>query len=188
MRRATVDVEALSGMGTAEFSTAVESGMPLIVDRTLRGRRRGATVRTPRRAVAAPALHWYLAEGATHSGFDLFYCCKIRMRRPRQVRVRYLRPAGPDREDLQRCRRTRARTSGSTARSSPARQVALANTDVSAVLDILNNQPIIVERAMYSDVPGQFFGAGHESAGVTAPALEWFLAEGATGPTSICSS
>jgi hypothetical protein len=30
--------------------------------------------------------------------------------------------------------------------------------------------------------PGEPFGAGHESAGVTAPATEWFLAEGATGP------
>ena len=35
---------------------------------------------------------------------------------------------------------------------------------------------------MYLDLPGQMFGAGHESAGVTAPALEWFLAEGNTGP------
>ena len=35
---------------------------------------------------------------------------------------------------------------------------------------------------MYLDLPGQMFGAGHESAGVTAPATEWFLAEGATGP------
>ena len=59
---------------------------------------------------------------------------------------------------------------------------ALASTDVSAVFEVLNGQPIIVERAMYADVPGQTFGAGHESAGVTAPALEWFLAEGATGP------
>jgi hypothetical protein len=50
------------------------------------------------------------------------------------------------------------------------------------VFDVLNRQPIIVERAMYRDAPGQPFGAGHESAGVTAPALEWFLAEGATGP------
>jgi hypothetical protein len=49
------------------------------------------------------------------------------------------------------------------------------------VLEVQNGQPIIVERAMYFDVPGQSFGAGHESAGVTAPALEWFLAEGATG-------
>ena len=34
---------------------------------------------------------------------------------------------------------------------------------------------------MYLNRPGQPFAAGHESAGVTAPALEWFLAEGATG-------
>ena len=58
---------------------------------------------------------------------------------------------------------------------------ALAASDVSAVFEVLNAQPIIVERAMYLDVPGQPFGAGHESAGITAPANEWFLAEGATG-------
>ena len=34
---------------------------------------------------------------------------------------------------------------------------------------------------MYLSRPGQPFAAGHESAGVTAPATEWFLAEGATG-------
>jgi hypothetical protein len=64
----------------------------------------------------------------------------------------------------------------------PGLGTALANTDVSAVVTVLNGQPIIVERAMYLDLPGQTFGAGHESAGVTAPATQWFLAEGATGP------
>jgi hypothetical protein len=34
---------------------------------------------------------------------------------------------------------------------------------------------------MYLDTGGKLFGAGHESAGVTAPATSWFLAEGATG-------
>jgi hypothetical protein len=34
---------------------------------------------------------------------------------------------------------------------------------------------------MYLDKPGQPFAAGHESAGVTAPSNNWFLAEGATG-------
>ena len=35
---------------------------------------------------------------------------------------------------------------------------------------------------MYSTAPGQPpFAAGHGGAGVTAPALKWFLAEGATG-------
>ena len=56
----------------------------------------------------------------------------------------------------------------------------LASTDVSAV--ITASAPIIVERAMYLNQPGQPFAAGHESAGVTAPATSWFLAEGATGP------
>ena len=55
----------------------------------------------------------------------------------------------------------------------------LASTDVSGV--IAATQPIIVERAMYLDRPGQPFAAGHESAGVTAPSNNWFLAEGATG-------
>ena len=35
---------------------------------------------------------------------------------------------------------------------------------------------------MYRNRAGQLFAAGHDSAGVTAPALEWFLAEGASGP------
>ena len=53
---------------------------------------------------------------------------------------------------------------------------------MSAVIDTLDGAPIIVERAMYLSTPGHPFNAGHESMGVTAPALNWFLAEGATGP------
>ncbi|MGE3844929.1 MAG: hypothetical protein AB7I50_25470, partial [Vicinamibacterales bacterium] len=56
----------------------------------------------------------------------------------------------------------------------------LANTDVSA--KILASQPNAVERAMYLSKGGELFTAGHQSAGVTEPALSWFLAEGATGP------
>src|SRR6185436_8300608 len=56
---------------------------------------------------------------------------------------------------------------------------SLAATDVSAA--ITSTQPIVVERAMYMTNGPEVFGAGHESAGVTAPNLNWFLAEGATG-------
>jgi hypothetical protein len=56
---------------------------------------------------------------------------------------------------------------------------SLAATDVSAA--ITSTLPIVVERAMYMTNGAQPFGAGHESAGVTAPAVNWFLAEGATG-------
>jgi hypothetical protein len=60
---------------------------------------------------------------------------------------------------------------------------ALSNTDVSAVIRATDDSlPVIVERAMYLDAGGQMFGAGHDAAGVTAAATNWFLAEGATGP------
>ena len=65
----------------------------------------------------------------------------------------------------------------------------LADTDVSAVIETVDPQkPIIVERAMYADTPTQGFGAGHEAAGVTAPATSWYLAEGVDRATSTSSS
>jgi hypothetical protein len=57
----------------------------------------------------------------------------------------------------------------------------LEATDVSSVVSSTNGVPIIVERAMYYSRDGQVFRAGHASAGVTAPATTWRLAEGATG-------
>ena len=62
-----------------------------------------------------------------------------------------------------------------------ARQ-ALASAEFSAVIESLDDTPIIVERAMYRDSGGRVFDAGHESTGITTPATDWFLAEGATGP------
>ena len=42
----------------------------------------------------APSLVWYFAEGATHSGFDLFYLLYNPSDTEATVRVRYLRPSG----------------------------------------------------------------------------------------------
>jgi hypothetical protein len=53
------------------------------------------------------------------------------------------------------------------------------STDVSA--QITSDVPVIVERALYLSTPTQVFGAGQDSAGVTATSLDWFFAEGATG-------
>lgn len=43
------------------------------------------------------------------------------------------------------------------------------------------SKPFVAERAMYYSTPGQPMAAGHAGAGIAAPALRWFLAEGATG-------
>ena len=182
LSRATIDAGDLPGLSSAEFSTVVESDQAFVADRTMawdKVNRYGAHSET---AVAAPALTWYLAEGATHGAFNLFYLLQNPNASAAQVRVRYLRPAGAPLEktySLPPNSRTNIWVDLEQFPDGSGNDF-LSNTDVSAVVDVLNAQPIIVERAMYADVPGQVFGAGHESAGVTAPATEWFLAEGAT--------
>ncbi|MBL8142947.1 MAG: PD40 domain-containing protein [Acidobacteria bacterium] len=181
---ATVDVGTVPGLEAAEFSTVVESALPLTVDRTLTWdvSRYGSHTEA---SLAAPSLTWYLAEGATHSGFDLFYLLQNPdPARSATVTVRYLRPSGAP------LSKTYTVAAGSRANiwvnqeefdvAGVATRV-LASTDVSAVFTVANDVPIIVERALYRSTGGLTFGAGHESAGVTAPARQWFLAEGATG-------
>lgn len=54
-------------------------------------------------------------------------------------------------------------------------------------IDVLSSLPITAERAMYFPHDGpRLFEGGHESAGVTAPSRQWFLAEGATGSFFQC--
>ena len=59
----------------------------------------------------------------------------------------------------------------------------LAAAEMSATITSLNNVPVVVERSMYHNTGNELFSAGHNSAAVDAPALRWFLAEGATGGT-----
>ncbi|MBL8143750.1 MAG: hypothetical protein JNM38_21735 [Acidobacteria bacterium] len=180
MSRATLDVQDVSGMATSEFSTLVESDVPVVVDRTMTWDATGYGAHAET-GVAAPALTWYLAEGATHSGFNLFYLLQNPNTVAADVRVRFLRPSGGPLEKTYVLPPTSRTNIWVNVEEFPGIGLALASTDVSAVFESLNGQPLIVERALYLDVPGQVFGAGHESAGVVAPAMEWFLAEGATG-------
>ena len=176
-----VDPKTIAGLATAEFSTKIESDQLLVVDRTMVWGTPfyGAHSET---SVASPSTIWYLAEGATHSGFNLFYLLQNPNATEAQVRVRFLRPSGAPLEKTYTLVPNSRTNIWVDYEEFSGLGAALASTDVSAVFEVQNGQPIIVERAMYCDVPGQTFGAGHESAGVTAPATEWFLAEGATGP------
>jgi len=180
--RKTIRVNDVAGMGTAEASTAIESDAPFVADRTLSWDVASGFGAHAETAVAAPATTWYLAEGATHSGFNLFYLLQNPNAVDAQVRVRFLTPTGAPLEKTYTLPPTSRSNIWVNQEDFPGLGLALAATDVSAVIDSLNAQPIIVERALYLDLPGQTFGAGHDSAGVTAPSTQWFLAEGATGP------
>ena len=92
-RRATIDVKSIPGLEDVSFSTLVESDGEIVVDRqmTWDGTGYGSHAET---ASPRPAEEWFLAEGATHSDFQLFYL--LQNPHPFQtatVRIRYLRPA-----------------------------------------------------------------------------------------------
>jgi sugar lactone lactonase YvrE len=181
-RRVTLYPKDIPGLENAEFATQVESERQLVVDRTLSwdvANGYGAHAET---AVPDPSLTWYLAEGATHSGFNLFYLMQNPNPVEAQVRVRFFRPSGSPLEKTYTLLPASRTNIWVNLEEFPGLGAALAATDVSASFESLNGQPIIVERALYLDRPGQPFAAGHASAGVVRPATAWFLAEGATGP------
>ncbi|MGV3517154.1 hypothetical protein [Luteitalea sp.] len=178
--RVTVSPKTIPGLASAEFSTVVESNALLIVDRTMSwdGAGYGAHAET---AVAAPATTWYLAEGATVGGFNLFYLLQNPSAQPTTVRVRYLRTSG-DPLEKEYVLPPNSRTNiWVNVEEFPGLGAALASAEFSAVVESLDATPIIVERAMYLSNQGRTFNAGHESMGITTPATQWFLAEGATG-------
>jgi subtilisin family serine protease len=176
--RRTVNPETLPSLGSASFSTVVESDVEIVADRTMSwGGGYGSHAET---GVMAPSTTWYLAEGSTAGDFTLFYLLQNPQTHKVLATVRYLLPFGQtpiDRTyELPPLSRTTIPVDGEGT--------ALASTDVSAV--ITTNAPIVVERAMYRSTPAQAFAAGHESTGVAAPSTNWFLAEGATGPFFDC--
>jgi hypothetical protein len=172
--RTTLDLLANGPAPANDFSTIVESNQPLVVDRTMTWDSTGFGSHAET-SVAAPSTTWYLAEGATHGAFDLFYLIQNPGAAAASVQITYMRlaPNTPivKSYDVEPHSRLTIPVDGEDA--------GLQETDVAA--SITSTQPIIVERAMYASAPGEPFRAGHGGAGVTAPATHWYLAEGATG-------
>ncbi len=175
-RRVSIDPRTIAGLETAEFSTIVESDVEIAVSRDMHwdaARRYGAHAE---RAATAASNEWFLAEGATHSGLQLFYLLQNPNAFGVEVDITYLFAGG---QPPLTKRYSLAPTSRQTIwvnREDPS----LAATDVSAQIKTTDNSGIVVERALYRDRPGESFSAGHDGAGATVPATEWYLAEGAT--------
>jgi glucose/arabinose dehydrogenase len=176
LQHATIRPAEIAGLAAADFSTVIETDREIVVERTMtwsRGARFGSH---SERAVTAPSTTWFLAEGATHGAFDTFYLIENPNEAAANVQVTYLRPDGLPPIVLP------YEVEGHTRETIWVdAQPGLAETDVSASITVTNGVGIIVERAMYRTSHNTAFMAGHDSAGVTAPAAHWFFAEGATG-------
>jgi len=185
--RLTVNPETVAGLEATSMSTVIESDQPVVVDRTMTWDSSGFGSHAETSGDQA-SLEWYLAEGATGGTFDLYYLLQNPSAQSATVQVTYLRPSGqapltksysvPGRSRLTINVDNECFTSLVNNRC-PSSGLMLANSDVSA--KITATTPILVERAMYMTSQGRTFNAGHDAAGVTAPATSWFLAEGSTG-------
>lgn len=173
--RATVSPETAVGMQEgAAFSTVIEADAFVVVERimTWDGTGYGSHAET---AAASPSISWYFAEGSTSGAFRLFYLLENPHPFPVNTTVRYLLPSGQAAIEKRYTLAPNSRRTICVDDEGPT----LASTDVSTV--ITASAPIVAERTMYLSNTDDLFAAGHASAGVTAAALEWFLAEGATG-------
>ena len=173
--RITVNARELVGDATQAFATSVESDAVVAVDRLMTWDRRGYGSHAES-GIAAAATRWFLAEGVTGRGMNLFYLVQNPGTRAAAITVDFLRPspAGPVSQSYLVAPRSRLTIWVNMV-------AGLGTTDVSADIRSTNGVPIVVERAMYLDHPGEPLGAGHAAAGVTQASATWFLAEGATG-------
>lgn len=176
--RTTVRVNDLPGMGQRTFSTVVSStgGLPLVVERTMRwDAQRGYGMSTDS-AVRHVATRWYFAEGA--QGFFNTY---LLLSNPDNVLnravVRFLREnAPPVTQTVFFQPGQRVSIDAGSVATGPDGPLLSGAFGIEAVFD----RPGLAERVMYF---GQdpFWKGGDGTAGVTAPADNWYFAEGATG-------
>jgi chitodextrinase len=127
-------------------------------------------------AIATPSSRWYFADGSTRAPFALFYHLLNPGPADASVLITYFLASGASfvryHDIPPATRRTVA---------VDAEDLALRDTEVSAVIESINGQPIVAERAMYQ-VGKKGYAGGHVSPGATEARTNWFLAEGATGP------
>lgn len=176
LTRDTVRANDLDGVQAAEFGIRVEADRDVVVDRTLTWDASGYGAHAET-GLPAPAQRWYFAEGATHSGFDLFYLLLNPAHEAITVRLDFLRPGGLPVLTHEVAVGPHARETVWLNTLGPE----LASTDVSAIVSTQAASGIVAERAMYCTRDGRMFASGHAATGVTAPAARWLLAEGATG-------
>jgi outer membrane biosynthesis protein TonB len=168
-----VDGADMLGGRSAAFGVGVTASVPLGVGRTMTWN--GGAGGHAELATATPSPRWYFAEGTTRPPFELFYLVFNPGPSTATVSVTYLLPSGA----------TAARYHEIPAgerRSIWVNQdgADVQRADVAAVIESVNGQPIVAERALYLS-GGKSFTGGLVGLGATAPQARWVLAEGATG-------
>jgi hypothetical protein len=128
--------------------------------------------------IVTPSPVWYLPEGATYTGYDMWLLIQNPNNATVRSRVQFLERGGVIEEltiDI-----------GAMRRFSIHVNEYVPGTEISTrveSLTVMNGEtlPVFAERAMYVNTPDGKRGA-HDSIGLPTPAPEWYLPEGTTRP------
>jgi hypothetical protein len=170
--RLTVSASDVPELSDTSFAAIVTSMPGVVAERTMRWRMNGGDGAHSAKALVQPATRWYLAEG--NAGyFDTFVLIGNPGTTTANVTVDFLLDGG----GVVRRTYSLAASQRYTIWTNQIPQLASRSfaTTVSASV------PVLVERSMYFNGPHGAWEGGHASAAVSAPARNWFLAEGSTG-------
>ena len=187
LRRLTISVNEVPGLGNAEVSAAFTSlnGVPYLVERAMylsQGRRAFESGHESA-AVESLSTHWFLAEGATGPFFDAYILLANPNDTAANVAVSYLLSSGATIDKTYQLA-PNSRTTIDVKLEAPQ----LASAEVSTVITVTNNVPIVVERAMWWPSAAMVnaarpivWGEAHNAQGATATGTKWAVADGETG-------
>lgn len=174
--RYTLAVDGVSGLSDTQPAAIIRSDYPIVVERSMYMSSASAGYGAVMQSAAVSALSntWHFAEGGTGPFFDLYLNLLNPQAADAQVRVRYLLTNGQE--------VVKDYTVPAEGRSKvfvDKEDPQLANVALSMTID--SSLPIAAERTMTwsggTDSPKQM----HNSAGVTAVAAKWAVAEAEVG-------
>ena len=149
-------------MSDAEFSTIETTELPVYVERSMSFGHDGHSAAGARQ----PAREWNLAEGSSVQPFDTW----VLLMNPNAVattaRLRFMREDGSSVD----------RTEQLPAMGRRSVYVNGLFTVAGFATQVVSDQPIVVERAMYFD-RGR---GGHDTLATASPGTSWYLAEGSS--------
>lgn len=163
--RTTVWVNTVRGLAETDVSASVTAERPIIVERAMYwsggpGRWQEAHASA---ALTTTGTRWVLAEGEQGGslGYDTFVLLANPGDRDATVRVTLLRAEGRPtvHREVQVPANSRATLNGREFGLGPGEQFGI-------LVDSINGVPIVVERAMYWNGGGQFWGGGSNETGV----------------------
>ncbi|MBU1670571.1 MAG: DUF11 domain-containing protein [Actinobacteria bacterium] len=165
-------------VGVQDFSTKIEclEGDPIAVDRTMTFPSGEAVAFGAHNSIGvrAPAKTWYLPEGSSAWGFECWTLIQNANTSDAHVKLTYMTEAGPASFD-------KVVPGQSRCTFNMADDIGQQDASIMVESDMM----VIPERSMYTrwTPPGageEFRREGHCSIGTTAPARDYYLAEGST--------